>query len=111
MKLTSSSDLPTLKTLSASLHEIARILGPELTNEDLIPIAERFLRHQNSEVRIALIKNLHIFLAEVQEEKRSDYIQCILQTFNDAGSDWRTKELIAKNLGKFATLFDKRIVQ
>lgn len=110
MKLTSSSDIPTLRSLSASLHEIARILGPELTNTDLIPIADRFLRHNNSEVRIAVTKNLHVFLAEVDTEKRSEYIQYILQTFNEAGNDWRTKELIAKNLGKYATLFDKKIV-
>ena len=56
------------------------------------------------------MKNFHVFLAEVDPSKRSDYIQYILQTFNDAGNDWRTKEMIAKNLGNFATLFSKEIV-
>ena len=31
-KLTSASDIQTQRTLSCSLHEIARILGPELTD-------------------------------------------------------------------------------
>ena len=56
------------------------------------------------------MKNLHVLLAEVPEGKRSGYIQYITQTFNEAGTEWRTKEMLAKNLGKFATLFDRRIV-
>ena len=56
------------------------------------------------------MKNFHVFLAEVHPQKRSDYIQFILQTFNDANNDWRTKEMIAKNLGNFATLFDQEVV-
>jgi serine/threonine-protein phosphatase 4 regulatory subunit 1 len=97
--------------LSASLHEIARILGPEITNEDLLPIADRFLKHSNADVRMASLKNLHIFLAEVQDDTRNQYIRFVLQAFNEAGNDWRTKEMIAKNLGNFATLFDKKIVK
>lgn len=92
------------------MHEIARILGPELTDSDLLSIADRFLRHNNPDVRIGIMKNLHVLLAEVPEAKRQQYIAHITQTFNEAGADWRTKELLAKNLGKFATLFDRRIV-
>ena len=69
-------------------------------------IADRFLKHNNPDVRIGIMKNLHILLAEVPEGKRQTYIQFITQTFNEAGADWRTKEMLAKNLGKFATLFD-----
>jgi len=32
------------KTLSYSLHEIANILGPELTEEELLPVLENFLK-------------------------------------------------------------------
>ena len=69
-KLTSLNDIPTLRSLSASIHEIARILGPEITNEELIPIADRFLKHSNGDVRMASLKNLHVFLAEVEDDKR-----------------------------------------
>ena len=74
LKLTSSNDVPTLRSLSASIHELARILGPDVTNEDLLPIAERFLTHNNLDVRMACMKNFHVFLAEVHPKKRSDYI-------------------------------------
>ena len=56
------------------------------------------------------MKNLHVLLAEVMPEKRSAYIEYITQTFNEAGNDWRTKELLAKNLCKYVTLFDQKIV-
>lgn len=109
-KLTSLSDLQTMKTLSCSLHEIAKILGTDLTDTDLLEIANKFLRHNNGEVRLGVMKNFHILLAEVPEDKRKNYIHFITQTFNEAGNDWRTKEMLAKNLGKFATLFDQNIV-
>ena len=32
------------KTLSYSLHEVAKILGPELTEEELLPVLENFLK-------------------------------------------------------------------
>lgn len=35
----------------------------------------------------------------------------ILQTFNEAGKDWRTKELLAKNLTQYVTQFDLPIVE
>lgn len=88
-KLTSVNEIQTKKTLACSIHEIARLLGPEITDSELIEIFDKFLN--NSDVRISAIKNLHIFLAEVPAQKREKYIQHILQTFNDAGNDWRTK--------------------
>ena len=92
------------------MHEIAHILGPELTDSDLLSIADRFLKHNNADVRLGIMKNLHVLLAEVPEVKRHSYIHHITQTFNEAGSDWRKKEVLAKNLGKYASLFDRRIV-
>ena len=94
-KLTTVNDLSTKKTLACSIHEIARILGPEITDSELIDVFDRFLKDKETDVRIGAIKNLHVFLAEVPENKRDRYIQHILQTFNEAGNDWRTKQLLA----------------
>ena len=60
---------------------------------------------------MGILKNFHIFLAEVNPTKRSDYIKYITAAFNEAGTFWRTKEMLAKNLGNFASLFDEHIVQ
>ena len=64
-KLTSVNDLSTKKTLACSIHEIARLLGPEITDQELIETFDKFLKDKEADVRIGAIKNLHIFLAEV----------------------------------------------
>jgi serine/threonine-protein phosphatase 4 regulatory subunit 1 len=51
--------------LAASIHELARILGTEITEEDLLPVMERFLKDSLTEIRMGALKNLHVFLAEV----------------------------------------------
>ena len=109
-KLTHVNDLQTKKTLAHSIHELAKILGPEITNSDLIPVLDKFLNDVNTEVRVGALKNLHVFLEHVAPNSRAQYIQCILTTFNQAGTDWRTKELLARNLGNYVTLFDLEIV-
>jgi serine/threonine-protein phosphatase 4 regulatory subunit 1 len=52
------------KTLGHSIHEFARILGPQITQEDLVPIIRKFLSDQNQfkEARMGALKSLHIFL-------------------------------------------------
>lgn len=46
---------------------MARLLGPEITDFELIEIFDKFLKDKETDVRIGAIKNLHVFLAEVPE--------------------------------------------
>lgn len=62
LKLTSVNDFQTKKTLACSIHELARILGPEITDSELIEVFDKFLNDSASDVRIGAIKNLHVFL-------------------------------------------------
>ena len=71
-KLISVNEIQTKKTLACSIHEIARLLGPEITDSELIEIFDKFMN--NADVRISAIKNMHIFLAEVPAQKREKYI-------------------------------------
>ena len=43
LKLTSANDFQTKKSLACSIHEIARLLGPEITDAELIDIFDKFL--------------------------------------------------------------------
>jgi len=70
LKLTASTDVGTKKTLACSIHELARILVPAITNADLVEIMDRFLKDNHPEVRLGALKNLHIFLNEVEVESR-----------------------------------------
>ncbi len=78
LKLTKFNDGRIKKTLSHSIHELARILGPEITEEDLVPVMEKFLKDNLNEIKVGALKNLHIFLAEVRPENRAPFIKYIM---------------------------------
>ena len=65
VKLTKFNDLRIKKTLSSSIHELARILGSVITEEDLVPVLEKLLKDPSNEIKIGALMNLHIFLAEI----------------------------------------------
>ena len=56
MKLSKSHDVRVKKTLSHSIHEIAKIVGSELTESILIDILNNYLRDPMKEVRVGIIK-------------------------------------------------------
>lgn len=49
------------RTLAFSIHELALILGDQLTAEDLVPIFNGFLKDLD-EVRIGVLRHLYDFL-------------------------------------------------
>jgi serine/threonine-protein phosphatase 4 regulatory subunit 1 len=113
-KLTKINDARIKKTLSCSIHEIAKILGPKYTEQDLLPCLERFLKDKTekaNEIKQAVLKNLHIFLSVVSEDKRSGFIKYIVQTFDETPkSEWRLKQVLASNLGNYCELFEREMV-
>ena len=63
------------------------------------------------EIKMAVLKNLHVFLGVLPEDKRSPFIKYIVQTFDETPkSEWRLKQILAQNLGNYSTLFDKEQV-
>ena len=110
LKLARFNDGRIKKTLSNSIHELAKILGPEITQEDLVPIMEKFLKDPINDIRIGALKNLHVFLEDLPLKTRKSFIKFIIQTYNDAQYDWRIKHTLAKNLSHYAKLFDEEMV-
>ena len=104
VKLAKFNDARIKKTLSHSIHELARILGPEITETDLVPVMERFLKDNINEIRTGALKNLHIFLAEVRPENRLQFIKYLQYQdgVTESQYEWRMKLVLAQNLGKFA---------
>ena len=77
LKLSKFNDSRIKRTLAHSIHELARILGQEITETDLVPIMERFLKDTVNEIKVGALKNLHIFLQEVSPENRIQFIKYI----------------------------------
>jgi serine/threonine-protein phosphatase 4 regulatory subunit 1 len=55
------------RTLAFSLHEVALILGPELTEKELLPVLNHFFKDIN-EVREGVLLNLPKFVKVLTPE-------------------------------------------
>jgi serine/threonine-protein phosphatase 4 regulatory subunit 1 len=112
LKLSKFNDSRIKRTLAHSIHELARILGQDITEADLVPIMERFLKDTVNEIKVGALKNLHVFLQEVSPENRIQFIKYIqyVDGVTEAQYEWRMKLVLAQNLGKLAALFDPETV-
>uniref|UniRef100_A0A8C0DI48 WW-binding domain-containing protein n=1 Tax=Balaenoptera musculus TaxID=9771 RepID=A0A8C0DI48_BALMU len=87
-----------LRTLAFSIHELAVILGDQLTAADLLPIFKGSLKDLD-EVRIGVLKHLYDFLKLLHEDKRREYLYQ-LQEFvvTDNSRNWRFRYGLAEQL-------------
>ncbi|XP_050459179.1 serine/threonine-protein phosphatase 4 regulatory subunit 1-like isoform X3 [Cataglyphis hispanica] len=93
-------------TLASSIHEIAIILGEELTATDLVPIYDGFIKDLD-EVRIGVLKHLATFLKILKPSDRCQYLPRLsdfLATDNEW--NWRFREELATQLLEIVTLFN-----
>uniref|UniRef100_A0A4W4GII7 WW-binding domain-containing protein n=1 Tax=Electrophorus electricus TaxID=8005 RepID=A0A4W4GII7_ELEEL len=86
------------RTLAFSIHELAVILGDQLTAADLVPIFNGFLKDLD-EVRIGVLKHLYDFLKLLHADKRREYLYQ-LQEFmvTDNSRNWRFRFELAEQL-------------
>uniref|UniRef100_A0A3Q3EAG9 Uncharacterized protein n=1 Tax=Labrus bergylta TaxID=56723 RepID=A0A3Q3EAG9_9LABR len=94
------------RTLAFSIHELAVILGDQLTAADLVPIFNGFLKDLD-EVRIGVLKHLYDFLKVrydknsrlLHADKRREYLYQ-LQEFmvTDNSRNWRFRYELAEQL-------------
>mmetsp|Transcript_27619 Transcript_27619/g.47289 ORF Transcript_27619/g.47289 Transcript_27619/m.47289 type:complete len:607 (-) Transcript_27619:62-1882(-) len=97
------------RTLSHSLHEVAKILGTELTEAHLLPTFELFLKDLD-QVKVGVIRHLSEFLEVLSPETRTEYID-IIRDIQLHGANWRFRKLLAKQLAKLASLFDLETIK
>ncbi|XP_006891496.1 PREDICTED: serine/threonine-protein phosphatase 4 regulatory subunit 1-like [Elephantulus edwardii] len=98
------------RTLAFSIHELAVILGDQLTAADLVPIFNGFLKDLD-EVRIGVLKHLHDFLKLLHIDKRREYLYQ-LQEFlvTDNSRNWRFRAELAEQLTLLLDLYSPRDV-
>ncbi|XP_062335731.1 serine/threonine-protein phosphatase 4 regulatory subunit 1 isoform X2 [Osmerus eperlanus] len=93
------------RTLAFSIHELAGILGAQLTAADLVPIFNSFLKDLD-EVRIGVLKHLYDFLKLLHQETRRKYLYQ-LQEFlvTDNSRNWRFRSELAEQLVRLLELY------
>lgn len=105
-KLSKSNDVRVRKTLAHSIHEIAKLIGREKSEELLIDFLKSYLKDNLKEIRTGVIKHLHEFCKVISEEQRSQF----LKIYKAAEDDKTMIDVYAENIGDFAKLFSPKEV-
>jgi len=96
------------RTLAFSIHELAVILGTELTHSDLVPIFNGFIKDLD-EVRIGVLTHLSDFLRLLSGDVRRTYLPKIAEFMQtDNNRVWRTRLDLAQQLVKMCDLFSSK---
>lgn len=97
-------------TLACSFHEMAKIMGQEITARDLLPIFDGFLKDLD-EVRIGILKHLADFLELLLPKERRMYLFRIRDFMMcDNQRNWRFRLELANQLSPLASLFQPQDV-
>jgi serine/threonine-protein phosphatase 4 regulatory subunit 1 len=91
--LTKDGQFKVRRSLAFSLHEIAKILGTELTVAALLPTLEAFLKDLE-EVKVGVITNLAKFYEVLSPSIREEYLYVLEDIRKD--TNWRFRKLLAK---------------
>uniref|UniRef100_V5EZP6 Uncharacterized protein n=2 Tax=Kalmanozyma brasiliensis (strain GHG001) TaxID=1365824 RepID=V5EZP6_KALBG len=105
-ELTRSDKPKVRKSLAASLHEVAKIIGPDATRDDLLPASTRFVADDDVDVRTAMFDNMDVFLSCLpQVEAERTLSELLSQWSSGALRDWRLRERLALHIPSMAKQF------
>lgn len=86
------------RTIAYSIHEIAIILGEELTKTDLLPIYEGFIKDLD-EVRIGVLMHMSTFIGMLKPEDRKPLLMQLHSFLTiDNAWNWRFRRTLAEQL-------------
>lgn len=110
--MANDKDINVVRSIISSFSEIAKILGPELTNEDLRPIFDSFLANKNETIRDLALKELPKVVEHLNDSIKMSYIANFhLHTFDETAADkWRIKIKKLEEMGNFFKFYDTEAV-
>ncbi|XP_035228671.1 serine/threonine-protein phosphatase 4 regulatory subunit 1-like isoform X3 [Stegodyphus dumicola] len=104
------------RTVASSMHQLAVILGPDITSRDLLPVFSRFITDLD-EVRVGILQHMYEFLKVLRPEERRGFLPSLpefLVSSSDADSNeknWRFRLILAEQLVLVADLFEPEDVR
>ena len=98
------------KTLACSIHEIASVLGQELTEKYLLNSIEFFLKDID-DIRQGIIKNLWKILKVFNQKLRIEYISILWELASESDVNWRFRLLLSQQLDEILYLYQKKIIK
>lgn len=111
LSLTKDYQIKVRRTFAYSLHEIARIIGPERTERDLVQIFALYLMDLD-DVKQGVLEHLAEFLGTLAVSSRNEYIPILAEVWEGVMTNWRLRDILAGQLRDIALLFDAaRVVE
>ncbi|KAM3581457.1 hypothetical protein VKS41_006283 [Umbelopsis sp. WA50703] len=109
LSLTKDYQIKVRRSLAYSLHEIARIIGPERAERDLIQIFALYLMDLD-EVKQGVLEHMADFLATLAPTSRSEYIPILTEVWDGVFSNWRLRDVLADQLPRIAEFVEADLV-
>jgi serine/threonine-protein phosphatase 4 regulatory subunit 1 len=95
------------RSIASSLQEIANIIEPELTENELIPVMDK-LSKEEGEIQNIILKNLPKFLKHLNRNSRRNYLEKLKKLLNPR-EKWRSRMEYSKIIGDYYEVFDDEI--
>ena len=105
--LTHSVHWKVRRSLACSLHEMAKILGSELAEADLVPVFEEMLG-DTDEVSIGVVNHLAAFMREIPPAARLDHLHVLARIATPKSDvtigNWRLRAAMTEQLGDLSKI-------
>ncbi|CAO3606909.1 unnamed protein product [Mucor fragilis] len=111
LNLTKDYQLKVRRTFAYSLHDIARIVGAERTERDLVQIFALYLMDLD-DVKQGVLEHLSEFLNVLAVSSRNEYIPILAEVWDGVMNNWHLRDILANQLRDISRLFDaSRVVE
>ncbi|KAI8384178.1 armadillo-type protein [Blakeslea trispora] len=105
LNLTKDYQIKVRCTFAHSLHDIARIIGPERTERDLVQIFALYLMDID-DVKQGVLEHLADFLGTLAANSRNEYIPILQEVWDGVSNNWHLRNILAGQLIDISLLFD-----
>lgn len=95
------------KSIASSIGEVSKIIGPGLTESDLLPIFDRLFREE-AEIQNVLLKIMPAFLKTLSNSKRRLYLDKLKKLLNPR-EKWRTRKEFSRITGQYDSVFEEEV--
>ncbi|KAL1925085.1 uncharacterized protein VTP21DRAFT_4739 [Calcarisporiella thermophila] len=92
------------RTLAYSLHEIARIIGPENADHDLVSIFALYLMDVD-DVKQGVLEGLASFIECLPLATRCEYLPLLKDVWESVTTNWRQRCLFVSQIGSLCNLY------
>ena len=96
--------------LAASLGEISKILGNEVTENDLLDFVDKFYKENNSEMKMKILGILPDIIRNISSNKKNQYLENIKIMIGNKEDKWRKRLAYSKIIGKFHNTYSDTII-